>query len=240
METAASMGNVDDAAISQGRGGEGVAAPPNFNGLWAEANGAVVPFGSARSHGQDDQFLGISVQGAGPSTAINPPPTPTFAGIASTPDGQGYWLLTAYGHVLAYDAPYYGSADFKGATRPYGTETITTPRAAAGLAPTDGGKGYVVVARDGTTARFGKAPSCSLPAGVSVAGVAPDYRTGGYWVATTNGHVYACQAPSYPYKTVAGTVTGIAALGNGLGYRLVTSNGKVYDYGAAVWHGDPN
>ena len=33
---------------------------------------------------------------------------------------------------------------------------------------------------------------------------------------------------------------GIGALGNGLGYRLVTASGRVYDYGAATWRGDPN
>jgi hypothetical protein len=98
----------------------------------------------------------------------------------------------------------------------------------------------VIVARDGVTRLFGRGPSCALPAGVSVVGVAADYRTGGYWVATTHGQVYACQAPSYPYKAVTGTVAGIAGLDNGLGYRLVTTNGRVYDYGQAAFHGNPN
>jgi hypothetical protein len=39
---------------------------------------------------------------------------------------------------------------------------------------------------------------------------------------------------------VKGTVTGIGALGNGNGYRLVTTAGSVYDYGAAVWKGNPD
>ena len=55
-------------------------------------------------------------------------------------------------------------------------------------------------------------------------------------MAETNGHV--CQAPSFPAKAVKGTVAGIGALGNGLGYRLVTANGDVYDFGAAKFRGN--
>ena len=247
-ETATALGNVEDATTAMGI--ESVAAPPNADGLWLEASGAVVPFGHAQFLGQDNAWEGISVRTFNGTTTINGPISPTFTGFASTSSGNGYWLLTAYGRVLAYHAPYYGSANFSGATvcRRFNApctpslqgSPVLTPAAAAGLAPTDGGKGYVIVARDGVTKLFGRGPTCSLPAGVSVAGVAADYRTGGYWVATTTGQVYACQAPSYPYKVVAGKVAGIAGLDNGLGYRLVTTNGRVYDYGAAVWHGDPN
>jgi len=243
----------DAIATVRGTSSASIAAPPHLDGLWVAMNGAVMPFGRAAFRGQDDAFLGISVQPAGKWTAasVNSPAIPTFVSVTSTPSGQGYWLLTAYGHVLAYNAPYYGSADFAGATvcRAINDQPCTptmqgravlTPLAAAGMAPTDGGKGYVIVERDGSVARFGKAPSCALPTGTSVVGVAADYRTGGYWAATTNGHVYACQAPNWPYKAIAGTVAGIAGLDNGLGYRLVTTNGQVYDYGAATWHGDPN
>jgi hypothetical protein len=38
------------------------------------------------------------------------------------------------------------------------------------------------------------------------------------------------------YNLQANTVTGIA----GLDYRLVTTSGKVREYGQAVWHGDPD
>lgn len=250
-ETAASISNVEDAGTSQGQGGESIAAPPDATGFWVEASGAAIPFGDARFHGQDDAFLGLAVRGTGPNASAVSPAVPAFVSMASMPSGHGYWVLSAYGHAYPYKAPYYGSANFAGAImcraagdRPCSPtqqgNPVLTPHAAAGMAPTDGGKGYVIVARDGRTARFGKAPTCSLPAGVSVVGVAADYRTGGYWVATTHGQVYACQAPNWPFKAVAGTVAGIAGLDNGLGYRLVTTNGKVYDYGAAVWHGDPN
>ena len=105
--------------------------------------------------------------------------------------------------------------------------------------------GYVLFSRDGTVYGYGKrrggaCSSVSLAKGVEVAGVAPDFRTGGYWVAETDGHVVACNAPSYPYKDVSSRIMGIGALNDGLGYRLVTDTGKVYDYGAAVWRGNPN
>jgi hypothetical protein len=225
--------------------------PPNYiatgpRGYWvANGLGEIIPFGGAQYLGQFNGNAMFDPRNGGLVDDVE------ITGFAAAPSGQGYWLLTAYGRVLAYHAPWYGSANFAGATVCRASDNqpctltmqgraVLTPRAAAGIAPTDGGKGYVIVARDGVTRLFGRGPDCPLPAGVSVAGVAADYRTGGYWVATTHGQVYACRAPTYPYKAVRGTVAGIAALPDGLGYRLATTAGTVWDFGAATFHGDPN
>ena len=205
---------------------------PAGNGYWlANSWGQVDAYGSARWYGQYNKETDIT-------------------GAVATVSGEGYWLASADGTVFRYgDAPYYGSAHIKNGfihtTDDAIGEYTTAPTGIVGIAPTEGDHGYVLVARNGAVYGFGKGRggACSpiaLPKGVSVAGVAPDYRTGGYWVAETDGTVVACHAPSYPYKAVQGTVMGIGALGNGLGYRLVTAGGRVYDYGAATWRGNPN
>lgn len=211
-----------------------VFSDPAGNGYWlVNSWGFVSAFGSARWYGQYNKETDIT-------------------GAVATVSGRGYWLVTADGTVFHYgDAPYYGSAHVKNGFVYISADATATsmytvaPIGIVGIAPTEGDHGYVLVAKDGTVYGFGKGRggACgpiALPKGVSVAGVAPDYRTGGYWVAETDGTVVACHAPSYPYKTVQGTVMGIGALGNGLGYRLVTAGGRVYDYGATTWRGDPN
>ena len=209
-----------------------IISDPAGNGYWlVNSWGFVSAFGSARWYGQYNKETDVT-------------------GAAAMVTGKGYWLVTADGTVFHYGAaPYYGSAHIKNGfvqtiDDPIGMYN-TAPIGIVGIAPTEGDHGYVLVAKDGTVYGFGKGrgracSSIALPKGVSVAGVAPDYRTGGYWVAETDGTVVACHAPSYPYKTVHGTVMGIGALGNGLGYRLVTAAGRVYDYGAATWRGNPN
>jgi len=228
---------------------QAIASPPQGNGYWVLGqSGEVVAYGQARWHGQytpTPEQGDIGFQGAPTTTATEEAAAaPFFTAIASTPNGHGYWTVTANGHVYAYDAPYYGGTNVGGVTArqsPIGGEYLATPTAVVGIAPTMGGAGYVLVTGNGRVISRGRTDSCgNLSPGMSVAGVAPDYRTGGYWVAATDGRVLACHAPTFAYKAVAGTVAGIAALPDGLGYRLVTTQGRVYDYGEATWHGDPN
>jgi hypothetical protein len=209
-----------------------IVSDPAGNGYWLANNwGWIAAFGAARWYGQYNRETDVT-------------------GMAATVSGKGYWLVTGDGTVLHYgNAPYFGEAHIKNGfvqtlQDPSGVYSLAST-GIAGIAPTEGMHGYVLVAKDGTVYGFGKARggacgSVVLPHGAYVAGVAPDYRTGGYWVAASDGHVFACHAPSYPYKRVTGTVVGIGALGNGLGYRLVTTGGQVFDYGAAVWRGNPN
>lgn len=206
--------------------GQYIVSDPTGDGYWTvNSNGFVTAFGAAHYYGQ---------------LAHNTIVTGAVADVS----GKGYWLVNGNGNVFRYgNAPYYGEAHLKGQFN-VGRLTITD-QAVVGIAPTEGMHGYVLVARDGAVYGYGKkrGGACgpvSLANGAGVAGVAPDFRTGGYWVAETDGHVAACDAPSYPYKDVSSRIMGIGALNNGLGYRLVTDTGKVYDYGAAVWRGNPN
>jgi len=103
------------------------------------SNGAVAAFGDARS-------LGSMPPGASP-----------VAGIAATPDGQGYWVVTADGDVDAFgDAGALGSLAASGAT-PAAPVTALVPTADAG--------GYWLVGTDGGIFAYGDAPFVgSLPA----------------------------------------------------------------------------
>ena len=60
-------------------------------------------------------------------------------GMASTPDGKGYWEVATDGGIFAF-----GDAGFHGST---GGETLSKP--VIGMAPTPDGRGYWEVARDG-------------------------------------------------------------------------------------------
>lgn len=209
-----------------------VVSDPAANGYWTVSkSGEVNAYGAAHWYGQYNR------------------PTLVSAAVAA-PSGKGYWLVTADGKVLHYgNAPFFGSARVANGFVRTKQDTVGEYTLASagitGIAPTEGDHGYVLVARDGTVYGFGHhaGASCgtvALPSGTFVSGVAPDYRTGGYWVAETDGHVVACHAPTFPAKTVTGTVMGIGALGSGLGYRLVTAGGRVYAFGAAVFRGNPD
>jgi hypothetical protein len=68
-------------------------------------------------------------------------------GMASTPDGAGYWLVGSDGGVFSYgDAGFYGSAN---------RSALPTP--AIGIAATSGGTGYWLLTANGGIATYGDA-----------------------------------------------------------------------------------
>jgi len=73
--------------------------------------------------------------------------TAPAVGIASTPDGGGYWLASANGGVFAFgDATFYNSLAGVDLAKPI-----------VGIASTPDGKGYWLVASDGGIFAFGDA-----------------------------------------------------------------------------------
>ena len=70
-----------------------------------------------------------------------------IVGMASTPDGKGYWLVASDGGVFSY-----GDATFFGST---GGMTLNQP--IVGMASTPDGKGYWLVASDGGVFSYGDA-----------------------------------------------------------------------------------
>ncbi|MDA8271369.1 MAG: hypothetical protein M0Z39_08180, partial [Actinomycetota bacterium] len=90
----------------------------------------------------------VAFGGASPMAADSQvAPSSLIVGMASTPDGRGYWLVGATGEVLCYgDAVDYGSA----ASAPLYAPIV-------GMASTPDGRGYWLVGADGGIFTFGDA-----------------------------------------------------------------------------------
>ncbi len=158
------------------------------------------------------------------------------AGIASTPNGGGYWIALKDGAVYAFgNARYYG--DLRTAARPTGGSDGAPGAPVVGISAAANGQGYFLLAGDGSVFPFGSARFAGAPGRYTASGrpvaIATDRATGGYWVATSTGQVYAYDAPSYG-SWLAGhrwPIVGMAPAANGTGYWLVAANGFVHSAG---------
>jgi hypothetical protein len=95
-------------------------------------DGGIFAFGDAGFHGS---------MGA---THLNAP----VVGMASTPDGGGYWLVAADGGVFSF-----GDAGFEGSLPGVGVHATAT-----GILPTHTGSGYLILTTAGEAVDFGDAP----------------------------------------------------------------------------------
>lgn len=157
------------------------------------------------------------------------------AGMAATPDGGGYWLVTAAGKVFNF-----GNARLHG--RASAAELSHSGRRIVAMAATSDGKGYWLLSAGGRVLPFGDAKHFGsvsatqlAAAGRSLAGITAAPEGGGYWVVATNGRVFCfgdavCfQRPRAPLPPVVG----LAATPSGKGYWLATSTGEVHAFGNA-------
>jgi len=159
-------------------------------------------------------------------------------GIASTPDGAGYWLVQPDGGVITH-----GDAGFRGSM---GGQTLNKPMVA--LVRTATGLGYWEVGADGGEFTFpnndatflqncsqaGKTLNAPIVGATPMPTVANDQ---GFWMVGADGGVFTCGTAQFYNPPVNGTTTapivGIAATPDGLGYWLVGSDGHVYPRGDA-------
>lgn len=171
------------------------------------------------------------------STSVLPA---SVVSMTSTPDKGGYWLLLADGAVYAFgDAKWYGDlrgADWTGGPVPPGAPVVS-------IAASSDGKGYFVVAATGSVYAFGDADYHGSRGGKStdgsVVGIAVDPATGGYWLVTSKGAVYAEDAPAWgslSSRALASPIVAIAPTSSGTGYLLVAKSGTVYSYSLSA-HG---
>lgn len=176
----------------------------------------VLPFG-------DTHFFGSPT-----GTALGGP----VVAMASTPDGNGYWLAAANGSVFAYgDAGHYG-----------GAQELHLQGPVIGMATTVGGLGYWLVTMDGAAYSFGDARYYgSLAPGKTrypVVGFSATPDGDGYWMVTSHGQVYGF-GDAHLYGSLGGTnlhsipVVAIASSVDGRGYWLVQGGGEVVPYGDA-------
>jgi hypothetical protein len=207
--------------------------------------GTMVSGGSPVGAGNLVQITGIT-GGNGVNAAVSPmskntsftvtrefPPvyTPPLAdpvvGIASMPDGGGYWLVNGSGAVSAH-----GAAQFYGSMAGH---PLVSPIAHIMSSPT--GHGYWMVAADGGVFCFGDAGFYGSMGGqhlnMPVVSLAPAPGGHGYWLVASDGGVFAFGAPFY--GSMGGQLLNKPMVGIALdratgGYWLVASEGGVFAF----------
>jgi hypothetical protein len=151
-------------------------------------------------------------------------------GVASTPDGSGYWLTNAAGGVSAHgSAVSYGSLAGTALKAPI-THIVSTPS----------GKGYWLVAADGGIFTFGDAGFFGSTGGeklnAPVVDMAPTADGNGYWLVASDGGVFSFGDAKFQGSMGAvhlnKPVVGIAADDATGGYWLVASDGGIFSFGA--------
>jgi hypothetical protein len=201
------------------------------HGYWLlGSDGGVFAFGAAQFHGSLPNS-GFNPAGSGLPHSLQAP----IVGIASTPDGNGYWLVGADGGVFAYgDAVFYGST---------GSMVLNKPIVA--MVPSVDGKGYWLVGSDGGVFAFGDAvfygSTGSLKLSAPVVGMVKTADGKGYWLVGSDGGVFAFGDATFKGSLVgrspASPVIGLAGTVSDNGYWLVTASGAVYPFGDASNYG---
>lgn len=147
-----------------------------------------------------------------------------YVGIASTPDGGGYWLAQADGAVTPF-----GDAARLGSLATLGVD-VQAP--ITGIAATPDGKGYWLVGSDGGVFAFGDArmfgslPGLGVTPSAPVVGIAPTSDGKGYRLAASDGGVFqfgdVVFTPNLEPINAVDTVNSIGAASGG-GYTLSSS-----------------
>jgi hypothetical protein len=176
-----------------------MATPVASNGAWAAT--FIVPsfLGAAVKGGQgalvtDGSYAFTAPNCKGHKVAVAPfsvrsgtPPAKRtdYIAIATTTDGQGYWLVQRDGSVSAFgDARYHGSLPAQDGTS----------SGIVGVARTYDNGGYWLASADGHVYALGDARAYgSLPVSSSrapISGIAATPDGHGYWLLCVDGHVY--------------------------------------------------
>jgi hypothetical protein len=194
-----------------------IAAVSNAVPASAGTQNFILPFGTA------DAAVGQQGNVAGPLT-----------GIASTPDGNGYWATTSSGQVSN-----------EGDAKDFGSISTSLNAPIVGMAATPSGNGYWLVASDGGVFTFGDAQffgsTGAMTLNKPVVGMASTSDGGGYWLVASDGGVFTFgDGPflgSMGGTTLAQPVVGITSTPDNGGYRMVASDGGIFDFGDAGFYG---
>ena len=201
----------------------GLAPTPDDKGYWlVQSNGMVQRFGDAKFEGDANQLHPNKRPSRRNSIRLGE----SVVAIAAATSRSGYWMETSEGVIYAF-----GNAERDWTFLPGQQEGVT------GLATTPDRKGYYLAYQEGHVAGFGDSKEYGeVQDGLvygGIVGISVDQRTGGYWLASGNGDVFAFNAPddgSLESKKLAKPLVGIEAASDGSGYRLVSSTGRVFCY----------
>jgi len=205
------------------------------SGYWlAGSDGGVFSFGAPFAGSGVAPSLDCSFSPQPPSTADS---ADGCVGIASTPEGAGYWLVNAYrlasGLGASVSPSATGCTSLNGATGAW-----------VGAASTTDGKGYFLASSNGAVLGCGDAEPLGGVAGRTLAapivGIASTPDGGGYWLVGADGGVFAFGDAAFD-GSLGGTrldapVVGIATYGTS-GYWLVAADGGVFAFGHAPFEG---
>jgi hypothetical protein len=158
-----------------------------------------------------------------------------WSGIAATPDGGGYWVVSNGGAVESFgDAASHGDLTNKALNH-----------GIVGMAPTPDGRGYWLDASDGGIFSFGDArffgSTGNIHLNKPVVGMAPTHDGGGYWTVGSDGGVFAFG--DAPFEGSMGAhhlnepIVGMVPTNDGGGYWMVSSDGGVFAFGDAPFGG---
>jgi uncharacterized protein YvpB len=155
-----------------------------------------------------------------------------WMGMASTPDGKGYWLARSDGGVEGF-----GDARALGQWFPAGLN-----KPIVGMATTPDGGGYWLVASDGGIFAFGNAGGYGSTGGIRLnrpaVGMAATPDGHGYWIVCSDGGIF-------PFGDAGGygstgnirlnqPIVGMAAAPDGHGYWLVAADGGIFPFGPSA------
>ena len=184
--------------------------------------------GGVAGYGNDNYLLYTGQPGF---LSLNAP----IVGMATTPDGGGYWMVGSDGGVFSYgDAKFHGS-----------TGNLVLNRPVVGMATTPDGGGYWLVATDGGIFSYGDAKfhgsAGNLKLNQPIVGMAPTADGGGYWLVATDGGIFAYGDAKFHGSAgdliLNDPIVGMAPTPDGGGYWLVASDGGIFSYGDAKFHG---
>ena len=154
-----------------------------------------------------------------PYGSVTQPLAKPIVGMASTPDGKGYWLVASDGGIFTFgDATFYGS-----------TGNIKLNQPIVGMASTPDGKGYWLVAADGGIFTFGDATfyGSAATAGIVATGIIASPSGKGYSIVSSTGQQFTFGDATKVSSAVANQpLVGVSQSASG-GFYGVTSSGSV-------------
>jgi hypothetical protein len=154
-----------------------------------------------------------------------------IVGMSATPDGKGYYLVSANGGVFSFGDAYF-----------LGSEPGQLPAPIVGIVTFPGvngeGGGYWEVGAGGAVYPFGIAKSYSSMSSTSpIVAMASSSHGLGYWLAAANGHVWDFgDAVRHGWTTAPPTkpIVALTVTPDSGGYWELGSKGHVYPHGNAV------
>jgi hypothetical protein len=205
----------------------GLPLPPQEYWL-VTADGHVHPFGPAAPASTTPAHT--------PTTsAVSSAATGGVVGVATTPSGNGFWLVFANGTVsTSGDAGFFGSLAGVHLNQPV-----------VGMAATPSGRGYWLVAGDGGVFSFGDAgffgSTGSLRLNRPVVGMAATPSGRGYWLVAGDGGVFSFGDAGFFGSTgnlrLNAPVVAMGRTPTGAGYWLAAADGGVFTFGDALFLG---